>query len=106
MTERSCHFYLIFDLTGPSENLAAIAKPVAPGKKISLGRSMVEENDVLPATVVMVQSMSLAAIPSITMLLGGIYPLISTLPPNQKFSIAKQHFAGVDFEFACNIGRE
>jgi hypothetical protein len=50
---------------------------------------------VQPADQVMVQSMTLAAIPAVTMLLGGIYPLVSSRPPNKLLSFALQHFAGI-----------
>jgi hypothetical protein len=55
---------------------------------------MADIPEVMPATEVMVQSMTLAAIPAISMLLGGLYPLVSSKPPGQKFSFALQHFAG------------
>jgi hypothetical protein len=48
----------------------------------------------------MVQSMALAAIPAVTMLIGGVYPLVSTRPPNKNLSFALQHFAGKQYHHA------
>jgi hypothetical protein len=54
----------------------------------------VRDDVVMPAGQVMVQSMALAAIPAVTMLLGGVYPLVSSRPPSKNLSFALQHFAG------------